>query len=331
MDEIAQGLDPDDLMDLDEGSDLDEEEDELIDDALPSPFQFPSSGSAAPSAASSPPNDDFPLPFGFSGKPFSSLRRGRGRPRRDFEPDRRSFESDKRPFEMDRRAFEPDALARLTGALTGKPAQRRQPAANRIRKPKPPGLSQRKKPKSLDFDLACITQSPGDEIPLVDPETGALIFAEREKPAPVFEELPYFPEQWPGKVCAFCNLGERSQLGQGEMMRLLCPDGFIPQRTTPDTPENLSNTIPTPERDSGDKSPRGPVTCRRQKSFNKCRHPSLTSEYVDELTIIGYTEEPHVSTLFDSTGYFYTHRSCALWSNGVVRNGIFDCFEIFVR
>ncbi|XP_063909689.1 histone-lysine N-methyltransferase 2C-like isoform X2 [Zophobas morio] len=320
MDEIAQGLDPDDLMDLDEGSDLDEEEDELIDDALPSPFQFPSSGSAATSAASSPPNDDFPLPFGFSGKPFSSLRRGRGRPRRDFEPDRRSFESDKRPFEMDRRAFEPDALARLTGALTGKPAQRRQPAANRIRKPKPPGLSQRKKPKSLDFDLACITQSPGDEIPLVDPETGALIFAEREKPAPVFEELPYFPEQWPGKVCAFCNLGERSQLGQGEMMRLLCPDGFIPQRTTPDTPENLSNTIPTPERDSGDKSPRGPVTCRRQKSFNKCRHPSLTSEYVDELTIIGYTEEPHVSTLFDSTGYFYTHRSCALWSNGVVRN-----------
>ena len=27
-------------------------------------------------------------------------------------------------------------------------------------------------------------------------------------------------ETWPGKVCAFCNLGERSQLGQGEMLRL---------------------------------------------------------------------------------------------------------------
>merc|ERR1711911_230177 len=25
---------------------------------------------------------------------------------------------------------------------------------------------------------------------------------------------------WPGKVCAFCNLGARSQLGQGEMLRL---------------------------------------------------------------------------------------------------------------
>lgn len=150
---------------------------------------------------------------------------------------------------------------------------------------------------------------------------GALIFLEREKPAPVLEELPYFPEQWPGKVCAFCNLGERSQLGQGEMLRLVCPDGFIPQRVASEPPE-ASNIIQTFEREAGDKSPRGPVTCRRQKSFNKCRHPSLTSEYVDELTIIGYTEEPDLSTLFDSSGYFYMHRSCALWSNGVTKNGI---------
>ncbi|XP_038120592.1 uncharacterized protein LOC119770220 isoform X1 [Culex quinquefasciatus] len=34
-------------------------------------------------------------------------------------------------------------------------------------------------------------------------------------PAP--EESPYFPEKYPGKVCALCALGERSQLGQGEM------------------------------------------------------------------------------------------------------------------
>lgn len=87
MDEISSGIDPDDLMDLDEaeGSDLDEEEDELIDDPIPSPFQFPSSGpgSTATSAASSPPNaDDFSLPFNFSGKPLN-IKRGRGRPRRE--------------------------------------------------------------------------------------------------------------------------------------------------------------------------------------------------------------------------------------------------------
>ena len=33
-------------------------------------------------------------------------------------------------------------------------------------------------------------------------------------------ELELIEETWPGKVCAFCNLGERSQLGQGEMLRL---------------------------------------------------------------------------------------------------------------
>ncbi|XP_044258429.1 histone-lysine N-methyltransferase 2C-like isoform X2 [Tribolium madens] len=291
MEEIGQALDPDDLMDLDEGSDLDEEEDEL-DDPLPSPFQFPSSG--ATSAASSPPNDDFPLPFGFSGKPLS-VKRGRGRPRR--EGDR----------------HDPETLSLLTGLLTGKPAQRRPPKIKKLK-----GCAPRRKFKPFEFDINSITPSPSDEMSL-DPETGALIF-EKEKPAPVFEELPYFPEQWPGKVCAFCNLGERSQLGQGEMMRLLCPEGFTPQRVAQDQGDSGSSNLPTPERETGDKSPRGPVTCRRQKSFNKCRHPSLTSEYVDELTIIGYTEEPHVSTLFDSSGYFYTHRSCALWSHGVTKN-----------
>lgn len=124
----------------------------------------------------------------------------------------------------------------------------------------------------------------------------------------------------PGKVCGFCNLGERSQLGQAEMLRLTCPEGFIPRRIAPEFPDQQTSEQ-TPERDAGDKSPRGPVTCRRQKSFNKCRHPSMTSEYVDELTIIGYTEEPDVTAIFESSGHFYVHRSCALWSNGVIRKG----------
>ncbi|EDS41608.1 set domain protein [Culex quinquefasciatus] len=37
---------------------------------------------------------------------------------------------------------------------------------------------------------------------------------------PVPEESPYFPEKYPGKVCAQCALVERSQLGQGEMLRI---------------------------------------------------------------------------------------------------------------
>lgn len=120
-------------------------------------------------------------------------------------------------------------------------------------------------------------------------------------------------------MCAFCNLGERSQLGQGELLRLTCPEGFTPQRVITEQPEPSNSLEQLPEREVGDKSPRGPVTCRRQKSFNKCRHPSMTSEYVDELTIIGYVEEPDVQSLFEAAGFFYVHRSCALWSYGVIK------------
>lgn len=54
---------------------------------------------------------------------------------------------------------------------------------------------------------------------LLDPESGAFLYPERERPSTILDESPYFPEHWPGKVCAFCNLGERSQLGQGDMLR----------------------------------------------------------------------------------------------------------------
>lgn len=103
------------------------------------------------------------------------------------------------------------------------------------------------------------------------------------------------------------------------MLRLNCPEGFSPQKMASE--QVTVSPMQAPERESGDKSPRGPVTCRRQKSFNKCRHPSMTSEYVDELTIIGYNEVPDVSVLFEPSGQFYVHRNCALWSHGVSRAG----------
>ncbi|XP_023312429.1 histone-lysine N-methyltransferase 2C isoform X6 [Anoplophora glabripennis] len=297
MDEITSGLDPDEMMDLDEpeGSDLEEDEEEIIDDPVPSPFQLLSSGpgSTATSVASSPSNtDDFPTPFNFTGKPLN-IKRGRGRPRREGG----------KPIPRTSR-----------GGGTG---------TTRMRRPRPPGFSRRgggrsfRQPDRTEFDMSLFTPSPSDEMTMLDPETGSLIFQERERPLPSLEEPPYFPEQWPGKVCAFCNLGERSQLGQGDMLRLNCPENFSPQKMASE--QVTVSPMQAPERDSGDKSPRGPVTCRRQKSFNKCRHPSMTSEYVDELTIIGYNEIPDVSVIFEPGGQFYAHRNCALWSHGVTR------------
>lgn len=85
----------------------------------------------------------------------------------------------------------------------GKPLPRRQNSgSSRPRKPKPPGFSRNfgsKRVKSFDrgdFDFSSITPSPSEEMSMLDPETGAFIFPEKEKHMPAPEELPYAPEQW---------------------------------------------------------------------------------------------------------------------------------------
>ncbi|KAG5897190.1 hypothetical protein JTB14_022545 [Gonioctena quinquepunctata] len=293
MDEITSGLDPDELMmDLDEpeGSDLEEDDEELIDDHMSSPFPLSSGqGSTTTSVASSPVNEDFSPPFNFAGKPLN-IKRGRGRPRREGG----------KPCPRGPR-----------GLPTG---------MNRVKKPRPPSFNRRggggRSFRQPEFDMSLFTPSPIDDPSLIDSD-GSLIFPDRERSLPFGEEPPYFPEHWSGKVCAFCNLGERSQLGQGDMLRLNCPEGFSPQKEAAE--QIIARSLQAPEREAGDKSPRGPVTCRRQKSFNKCRHPSVTNEHIDELTIIGYNEAPDVSVLFEPNGQFYVHRSCSLWSYGVTR------------
>ncbi|KAL9698942.1 hypothetical protein quinque_002383 [Culex quinquefasciatus] len=120
-------------------------------------------------------------------------------------------------------------------------------------------------------------------------------------PAP--EESPYFPEKYPGKVCALCALGERSQLGQGEM------DG------------SRSRTS-----QSGGQTGSGGGVLRlglslllssnkRQKGLN-VTNPIINAEYVIELEKIGHTEPVEFASIKNG-GYFYTHRSCASWSFGV--------------
>lgn len=52
----------------------------------------------------------------------------------------------------------------------------------------------------------------------------------------------------------------------------------------------------------------------------------MTSEYVDELEKIGYPEIVDLSSLLES-GYYYIHRTCALWSMGIIRDlttGVLD-------
>jgi len=63
-------------------------------------------------------------------------------------------------------------------------------------------------------------------------------------------------------------------LGQGELLRLICPPGFTPEKPTNRDETGSDHLVNVAV--AGDKSPRatGPgiaVTCRRQKSLAKCR------------------------------------------------------------
>lgn len=298
MEEENVGMEVDEDMDMEDpdgdASDVDEEEEEIIEDPGSSPFQQPSSGpgSTPNSTASSPPvsNDDILSSFPFTGKPF--IRRGPGRPRKEGKPLSRTNKS-------------PNQRVRKFRSGYGRGMPKRVRSFDRG-----------------DSDAASVPQSPSEE-GMLDSETGALVLLSDK--SLISEDPPYCPENWPGKVCAVCNLSERSQLGQGVLLRMSCPEGFIPKRIEP----SEVNENPQPERDAGEKSPRGgpvAVTCRRQKSFNKCRNPSMTSEYIDELTIIGYTEEPDVSSVFENESTYFIHQSCAMWSSGVVKIGEYICF-----
>ena len=66
-----------------------------------------------------------------------------------------------------------------------------------------------------------------------------------------------------------------------------------------------------------------------QSSLNARRKGrKLTSgdsyEPFDELENVGFTEEPDLTLLFETNGYFYVHENCAIWSDGVKRPPIKD-------
>lgn len=164
-------------------------------------------------------------------------------------------------------------------------------------------------------------------------------------PAP--EEAPYFPERYPGKLCILCNLGERSQLGQGEMLRFEVP-AEIPSSAgagaaaaqSVTASSSSSSTSSTTEEKNIDvdanveeklNNPQASIFAsnKRQKGLNKCKVPAANAEYVDELEkCIGHTEVLELAALADG-GFYYAHRSCAIWSFGVTRDGSNGTFSNF--
>ena len=62
----------------------------------------------------------------------------------------------------------------------------------------------------------------------------------------------YYVFTRPGKTCALCNLGERSMLGQGELMRFEIPNGFDPHSVS----KGLIISSRSEKDNSSDRSPK---------------------------------------------------------------------------
>lgn len=132
------------------------------------------------------------------------------------------------------------------------------------------------------------------------------------------EEL-LFTEQYPSKLCALCNLSERSALGQGEMVKYKVSADFNlaaeVKRVRQATGNGASDSGDGAENngDGGGPSDRSPKNSGGNGSANNSsalnarrKGRKLTSgdlsEPVDELENVGFSEEPDHSLLFESSG-----------------------------
>ena len=106
-------------------------------------------------------------------------------------------------------------------------------------------------------------------------------------------------------MCGFCNLSERSCLGQGEMVRFkttLNVDKIEKTKT--------SSSSPSPSPDLSDKSPKNNLNRRKTTAAGggggggsrKVTASGDPIEPNDELENIGYIEEPEINLLFETTG-----------------------------
>lgn len=189
---------------------------------------------------------------------------------------------------------------------------------------------------SISFQLLSPDENSSISIPTTPTmDLEALNNASILMPAPcgISDEPPYFPEKY-GKLCAFCNLGERSQLGQGEMLRLNLTEDDMKSSDTINTGSISSETTNADEdfkngNDEINKIMKSSSAVgllqlnRRQKGLNKCKNPIQTSEYVDELEKVGYNDIVELS-LVTENGHIYVHRKCLMWSYGVSREPLND-------
>ncbi|KAK3105764.1 hypothetical protein FSP39_005042 [Pinctada imbricata] len=123
----------------------------------------------------------------------------------------------------------------------------------------------------------------------------------------------------------FCNLGERSLLGQGELCRYEPTPGFNPFKKV-----LAKNTKKTEFDDRSNEKGAKPLTWRRNRgpikgARDREKSPRGTGEegpdyQMDELSYIGYPEDADVPQVFETSGHTWAHHCCAMWSEGVTQS-----------
>ncbi|KAM9839742.1 histone-lysine N-methyltransferase 2C-like [Aulostomus maculatus] len=114
------------------------------------------------------------------------------------------------------------------------------------------------------------------------------------------------------KQCAFCYRGDELTLGQGRLVVFGPTPGYIPL--------HILNRRASSDRDSDChdhcyQHSQAPPTC---SSPEPCDDKS-SSEFMEQLGVIGLPHDINVQSLFDFTGQCCAHLQCAAWSEGVCR------------
>ncbi|MGH0171528.1 UNVERIFIED_CONTAM: hypothetical protein FKN15_061519 [Acipenser sinensis] len=135
------------------------------------------------------------------------------------------------------------------------------------------------------------------------------------------------------QLCAFCNCGERSLLGQGELKQFSPSPGYtMPRRSQCRTKRDSTGS----NEGEGNSRPKLNSTARRQRGQKKdasprsavvsvvtvntpypCDEPA--SKFWDELSQVGLPEDTDLQSLSDPFGRCWAHQCCAAWSEGVCR------------
>jgi len=130
----------------------------------------------------------------------------------------------------------------------------------------------------------------------VSPSTGSLI--------------PPEPEKWRNDICALCNLGSSSSLGQGSLKVYSPTPGY-----TPALSGHTDGAISHQAKKQKLSHTGSKVKSIRKHIGEKCPDP------IEEIHLVGHVNEPTVTTLFSPEGEVCVHFQCGAWSAGVQESG----------